>query len=146
MNISFFQSSLWQSSPHNESRCWEKVKGPSSYCRAPHWLLWIIFWVSAGVMDLGANEEVCRRHDVGMGGITSSYSVSFAFLGSSSQHCLTSHLSHHQEHGACPRRALLLKERASWAACQPLQATYSMSLLEGLFVPSYSALNVLQCW
>lgn len=136
MNISFFQSSLWQSSPHNESRCWEKVKGPSSYCRGPHWLLWILFWMSAGVMDLGANEEVWRRHNVGMDGITSSYAVSFAFLGSSSQHCLTAHVSHHQEHGSRPHRALLLTERAACTVCQRLQATYSMSLLEGLCVPS----------
>ncbi|RMC02934.1 hypothetical protein DUI87_20127 [Hirundo rustica rustica] len=34
-----------------------------------------------GVIDLGANEEVWRRQDAGMGVITSSYSVSFAFLG-----------------------------------------------------------------
>lgn len=32
-------------------------------------------------MDFGDNKEVWRRHDDGMDGITSSYSVSFSFLG-----------------------------------------------------------------
>lgn len=55
-----------------------KRQGKTACCR------YVLCWVSAGAMDLGANVVVWRRYDInrGMEGTASAHLVSIAFLAS----------------------------------------------------------------